>query len=502
MITDAALKTVDEFPFYGNFAVTHVGSYDFWVHNEAKLYTFETHGVTYFLIGHAYNPYSMEYLEIDILKSLSEADAQGQYFEKLSELTGIFAVGIVSEQALTVVSDASGMQYICYAKVKENVYISSHMRLIGDLCALPTDDFVKKLIHYRWYKYLMGNYLPGDLACCKEIKRIIPNTYLQYKDSIFSVTRFYPTKELDMCQSEEAYQAVIKEAAQILQNTMRLIPMKWERPSISLTGGIDSNTTFAAIAPDYHKYTAFSYVAMEREAIDAEKARQISDAFGVKHTTYTIPDDNASIEDFEVYKAILQHNEGDIGSTKDNDTRKKIYLMQHDVCDVEIKSWISETIRAYAYKYFGKKKFRKSLTPRDYTSLYKIFFANRSLVWQSDRHYRDYLEMTQLKQHLFNYDETDFFVWEHMHGGKCGLNIGVMKSCFDITIPYNNRKLLDLLLRVPLAYRINDRHHMDLKRLMNQKLYDMDIRVVNANQSEKRAKLLGAYFTIHSHLPF
>ena len=89
-----------------------------------------------------------------------------------------------------------------------------------------------------------------------------------------------------------------------------------------------------------------------------------------------------------------------------------------------------------------------------------------------------------------------------MHGGKCGLNIGVMKSCFDITIPYNNRKLLDLLLRVPLEYRISDQHHLDLKKTMNKELYDMNIRVVNLNETEGRKKMANIYYTINSHLPF
>ena len=93
-------------------------------------------------------------------------------------------------------------------------------------------------------------------------------------------------------------------------------------------------------------------------------------------------------------------------------------------------------------------------------------------------------------------------MWEMMHGGKCGLNIGVMKSCFDITIPYNNRKLLDLLLRVPLDKRISDQHHMDLKKHMNAELYDMNIRVVNLNETSRRKKMANIYYTINSKLPF
>ena len=127
---------------------------------------------------------------------------------------------------------------------------------------------------------------------------------------------------------------------------------------------------------------------------------------------------------------------------------------------------------------------------------------NRKLVKQTDSYFSEYFVNTDLKNHLFNYDESDFFVWEMMHGGKCGLDIGVMKSCFDITIPYNNRKFLDTLLRVPLSYRISDRHHLDLKRLMNKELYDMNIRVINLNETDKRKKMANIYYTVNSKIPF
>ena len=241
---------------------------------------------------------------------------------------------------------------------------------------------------------------------------------------------------------------------------------------------------------------------MYRESVDAEKAAQISERFGVPHRVWQIPESNEEIPDFELYREILLHNDGDIGSFSDSDLRKKITLIREDVCDVKVKSWISETIRAYAYKYFGKKRFPRSLKPRHYTSLYKIFFANRKLVVETDRRFAEYLKRTELKEHLFNYDESDFFVWEMMHGGKCGLDIGVMKSCFDITIPYNNRRLMDLLLRVPLEKRISDQHHLDMKKRLNPELYDMKIRVVNLNETNTRKKLAGIYFTLNSLLPY
>lgn len=502
LITDADIKCGYEYPFYGNWNSKKIGDFNFSVYNATPFFTFQSNSRVFFLIGHAYNPFTMEVDENKILSNLAETYGSTAYFDVINELTGIFLFGVVEGEKIEFALDASAMQYGCYGIVAGKKYISSHMRLIGDLCGLNTDKYVQKLVSYKWYKYMMGNYLPGDLTCFSEIKRIIPNTYVTFYKEKYNVSRFYPLGEIKMCNSASEYEDVIEQSARILKNTMALITQKWSRPAISLTGGIDSNTTFAAANGNYDKYIAFSYISMYRESVDAEKAKEISEKFNVHHIIVNVPESNDEIENFDIYKAIFEHNDGDIGSYKDSDIRKKITLIKSDVCDVEVKSWISETVRAYAYKYFGRKKFPKKLRPRNYTSLYKIFFLNRPLVWQTDKYFKEYIESTQLRQHLYNYDESDFFVWEMMHGGKCGLDIGVMKSCFDITIPYNNRKLLDMLLKVPLEYRISDKHHLDLKKIMNKDLYDMNIRVVNLNETSKRKKMANLYYKINSFLPF
>ena len=504
LITNNEIEMPDKYPFYSNWNVDKIGAFNFYTHKLQKLYKVQHNERIFFLIGHAYNPFSMEHDELKILNTIAEAFSNGNdaYLDKINELTGIFILGSVEQDEIHFMLDCSGMQYGCYGTVENHFYIASHIQLMSDICKLEMDGFVKKLIKYRWYKYMMGNYMPGDITPFSGIKRIIPNTYVNFSNKQTQVIRFYPTNPIKMCSTDEEYEQVIEEASVIMKNNMELITKKWKNPAISLTGGIDSNTTFAAANGNYDEFKSFSYISMHRESVDAAAAKEISDKFNVKHTVYDIPESNDEIKDFEIYKQILEHNAGNIGPTKDNDTRKKIILMQNNVGDVEVKSWISETMRAYAYKYFGRNKMPKKLRPRHYTSLYKIFFLNRWLVWKTDSYFKQYIENTKLKQHLFNYDESDLFVWEMMHGGKCGLNIGTMKFCFDITIPYNNRKFLDLVLRVPLERRINDKHHLDMKKYLNSELYDLNIRVINLNETKKRKRMANLYFNINSRLPF
>lgn len=493
---------LEEYPFYGNWSKSGCGDYDFIIHDRTTSFFCQKGDRVYFLIGHAYNPFSMEIREDQILEHLSAIESGQERNVYIDELTGVFLLGIIDGDGLHFLLDASGMQYGCYGRIDGRLFITSHMQLVGDLCGLRKTDYAERLVHYRWYHYMMGNYMPGDITCFRELTRIIPNTWVHTQGGEFEVERFYPDRPIGMCSTEEAYDQVILEGADIMKRTMLCIVDKWERPAISLTGGIDSNTTFAAANGLYDRFRTFSYISMYRESVDAEAAKTISDRFHTAHTCYDVPEDNALVEDFEIFKKIFIYNGGDIGDIKDNDARKKITLIRRDVGDVEVKSWISETIRAYAYKYFGRTKMPEDLKPRHYTSLYKIFFMNRRLVRETDRYFQEYLEHTDLKRHLFNYDESDFFVWEMMHGGKCGLDIGVMKSCFDITIPYNNRRFLDLMLRVPLEKRLNDDLHLDMKKVLNPSLYDMNIRVVNLNETDRRKKLANIYFTVNSHLRF
>lgn len=498
LFTDKELK-MDAYPFYGNWRQYKVGGYYAYVHELQKATVYSDEKINAILIGHAYNPFSMVYEEKEILSSIAHSENRIDY---INELTGVFFLAILENDKIELHVDASSMQWACYGYIQGHLYVTSHMRLVGDLLNLEMTNYSQRLIHYRWYHYMMGAYLPGDITCFNELTRIVPNTFVTFSDKSFKVTRFYPSHEICMCKDEKEYDDVITEGAGILKNTMALIPLKWGKPAISLTGGIDSNTTFAAANGNYDKYSAFSYISMYRESVDAEKAKEISERFSVPWKCYKVPEKNEVIPDFEIFREILEWNDGGIGSNSDSDIRKKITLIRNDVCDVEVKSWISETIRAYAYKYFGRTSFPANLSARNYTSLYKIFFLNRRLVHETDEYFRKYWEHTDLKAHLFNYDESDFFVWEMMHGYKCGLNIGAMKTCFDITIPYNNRKLLDILLRVPLEKRLSDQLHLDLKKYLNKELFDMNIRVVNLNETDRRKKMANIYYTINSHLPF
>ena len=491
------------FPFYSNWKGVNKNGFWFYTHNLTDCTYYEDeNGRLFFIMGHAYNPFTMEIDENKILERIATAFGTEEYFEKINELTGVFVLGTCLNGKIEMLVDPSGMQSACYGEVNGTFYISSHPQLIGDVEELQMDDFVKELVNYKWYRRVMGPYLPGDLTPFFSVKRIVPNIYYKYSrvDNL-SHKRFWPLKSVDCATSEEEYQKTIETAATILKNNLELISKKWKSPWISLTGGIDSNTTFAAANGNYEKFQTFSYLSAEKEVPDVEAAKVIANKFNVKHNLYNIPKENDELIDYEIKLAILRHNSGYIAERYDNESRKRLYLEQNCKCDVEVKSWTSETIRGYWYKHYNRKKMPK-LSAKLYRNLYKIFTTNRKLAKKIDKLFIEYIEKFEYEKIPQIFTPADMHYNEVTWGSWGGLNISEMKYCFNITIPYNNRLFLQELFKVPLKDRISDKHHLDMKKFLNKEFYDMNIRVVNMKETKFRANALNFIFTINSILPF
>ena len=503
MITTNPTINAEGFPLYGLWKQTVIDGFHFWTHPLTGFHYVSENGKTAFILGHAYNPFTMDINEDTILKRILAHHATNEYYDFIDEITGVFVVGVIHDGQIEYIIDPSGMQSGCSGFVKDCFYLTSHPQLVSDFENLTISPLAKELVEYKWYRRVMGPYLPGDMTPFAELKRIVPD--IEYiadaKTKKITHRRFYPLKQIAEVKNDEEYNQVIREAADILKNNMTLVLQKWEKPWQSLTGGIDSNTTFAAANGHYGDYHTFSYMSAPKEAPDVEAAEKISKAFNVPWTLYNVPNENSAIDRFEEKKAILEHNNAYIAPRSENETRKRMILDEQCPADVEIKSWVSETIRCYWYKHYGRKSFPK-LSAKLYRNLYKIFLANRRLAHKVDKVFKAYIEDFEYRKIPSQYPPADIHYNEVTWGSWGGLDISEMKYCFDITFIYNNRRFLDLLFRVPVEKRISDQHHLDMKRYLNPELADMNIRVINMKETNFRAFALNVIFTINSILPF
>ena len=478
-------------PFYGSWQEYRKFGFQILVHPQQNAYLFS--GLV--LIGHAYDPISMKTDENQILK---EMDASDSIFPILNRLTGIFTLLRISQQSVELLADASGMQTTFYGIINGNIYVSTHEMLLGELLNLPRDPYIMQLIRYRYF-HLFGIAFPGDLTQFSEIKRLTPNVSVLLQDGKEETRRFYTPRSLQIDREE-----IVQRVSALLQSNMELIVRKWDRPAISLTGGCDSRTTLACTNGQYDRFLLYSFVSSESEAVDAEAAQEICRNLGLPHTIYRIPDRDELVEDVEETRIILQWNKGDILPPNPNDARKQAFFSLIDDFDVEVKSWASEIGRAYYSKRFhGRTNFGGKPTPRACTSLYKVFAHNRKLVKQTDKVFEDFLQRLFIQDSKNPLPWQEQFFWEYRVPAWNGRVItGEHRFSREITIPYNNRLMLELLLSASIEDRIEDRIYEMIRRNMDQRIDETGISVTNLKHTKRREMLENLYYSVHTSLPW
>ena len=489
-----------EYPFYGLWKKHKLGEYTLLVASKQKVHVKGNGDKKLILVGHAYNPFSMCALETEILDSLFSVKFMSEEFwRKFNEITGIFTLICMNDKRVYVLGDCTCMQTTFYGSIDKQIYVSSHTNLIGDLLNLEYDEYIKRLSEYRFFS-MLGNALPGDLTQFQELKRLIPNHYIAVeKNGNIEVKRFYCPQKFEL-----GLDKIAEKAADILHRNLELITEKWEKPSISMTGGCDSKTTLACASGLYDKFSYFSYTSSESEDVDARAAHTICGALGLKHDVYEISKEDGEFDKIEEIRSILEWNTGNIIPINKNDVRKRAFFADIEDFDVEVKSWVSEVGRSYYSKRFnGRTKFGEKPTPRKCTTMYKFFLHDRKLVKQTDKVFEDYLNkyFEQAKESPVEWQEQLF--WEYRMPSWNGLVItGEHKYSFDIAIPYNNRYLLELLLSVPIEQRINDTIYSKIRNKREPIIDETGIAVTNLKHTKKREKAENLYYLLHSKIPF
>ena len=495
------IPSIKELLLYKEWNIYKICNYILAVHPKQQCFTDSYVNTHILLLVHAYDPIDSIKEEQDIIHRLLQLRHRNkkQFWDKFNNITGIFTLIYIDGDSICLLGDPSGMQTVFYTMNREGFFVSSHCNLIGEVFDLKWDPYVKRLVNYRFFP-LFGNSLPGDITQFKKVKRLVPNHYIKFEGTRrIRVGRFYTPHILEKSEDE-----LIKEAAEILHSSIELISKKWDKPAISLTGGCDSKTTVACAVGLYEKFTYFSYISNKSEQVDALAAHKICNSIGLEHTIYEIPEEDGKFDNISEVRDILFLNTGGILRSHPNDVRKRAYFADKEDFDVEVKSWASEIGRAYYSKRFhGRTDFGDAPTPRKCTTLYKFFLHDRQLVRQTDQVFAQYLKryFKQDAEHPVPWQEQ--FFWEFRVPSWNGLVItGEHQYSYDITIPYNNRKLLNILLSAPIEEKINDVMYSKIREYMNPEVDKTGISVTNLLHTKKREALEDIYYRMNTLMPF
>lgn len=509
LVSTVDFEMSNAFPFYGNWKKETVcneeKNYYFYTQKNTYSYTYDDGRRVFFLIGHAYNPYSMEYDEIDILKSLSIArkDCMDSYWEKESELTGVFCTGYISQGNFYFTTDCCGMQLVYHGTVNGEFYLTSHSKLVSDLTGIQQTKYVKKLVESRFWHY-WGTWLPGDLSPFKEMSRMVPNCagkYSMAKKSI-SIKRFYPTKKIEEVSTEEEFEEIIHSLGDIMSRNMELIAKKWpeKKVSISVTGGRDSMTCLACTKNSYDKYHYFSYISNYDESVDADAAKKILDHIGLEHELYVIPGEYEEYKNIEAFRKVMECNAGCIGHNNENDVKKRLYFSFNPPCDVEVKSWVNELGRGWYYNKYLKKHFPKYPNASYWRAMHKVYM-HPWLIHETDIVFRKYLKKYYNKEVFEKMDWLEMYFWEFAWSGGEGVFLtSEHRVSYDITVPFNNRKYVELMLTAPLEKRKVEGIPDTLIPYMEPRIRETGIVIHDISHTSMRALIVTAYLDIMSKI--
>lgn len=100
-------------------------------------------------------------------------------------------------------------------------------------------------------------------------------------------------------------------------------------------------------------------------------------------------------------------------------------------------------------------------------------------------------------------DWQGLFFWEfRMSSWNGNMITGEHRYSFDITIPYDNKCLLELLLNASLEERENDIVYKKVRNKMDKTIDENRISVTNVKHTKNRALLEDIYYILHSNLLF
>lgn len=507
IITNDKLALSEGYPFYANWRFIEVGGFSIYLHCTENAYVYANAGVMHFLIGHAYNPFLMKTDEMDILQDLAHALDNGEetYWECESQLTGVFCIGYITASAITYTTDCAGMQLVYHGVINNKIYITSHSKIVADLLNLRQPEYIQRLVSNKYWHY-WGTWLPGDLSPFDELKRMVPNHagVFELRTATETVHRFYPTEKVIEKNSETDYVNTIHELGRIMSNTMKCIAEKWNggKVSISVTGGRDSLTALACAKEVYDKLNYFSYISNVDESVDAYAARDILAHLNLKHEIFEIPEQWDGYQYLPEFKLVMECNNGCIGANNANDLKKRLYFTQNPPCDMEVKSWVNEMGRGWYYNKYNKRHFPKYPYASYWRAMHKVYIT-KYLIEETDKVFSDYLSTYYDKTCFDRISWLELYFWEFAWSGGEGVFLtSEQRVPYDITVPFNNRKYVELMLTVPVEKRIVDDIPIDLIEFMNPMIAETGITVHDISHTSLRAIMVRTYLELFSHVRF
>jgi hypothetical protein len=383
------------------------------------------------LIGLAIDTGNPLFLEQQIVNEI--ARRCDHWLDYLDRLGGRFVIARVENGDLRVVQDATAMRSLFY-QISGPAVVASHASLLAKIVhAQQNADFGSYLCRTRFTAW-SERYLPGHMTPWDGIHPMTANMSLLLH--VRQLTRVWPRGPLQLRDPSSAAEDVLRLMRAQADNLFR----RGRPVAVSLTEGLDSNTTLWAIRQWWPKTEFFTYFGQSYMKPDKEGAQAIARELRLSHRLIEIaenlePDLLSSLR----INHFGQHKHGLVPA----------YLTTFSQKTIHIRSNVAEVGRAF-YRTSHPRPEQGS------DELLASFWKNDFQRKLTTREFAKWTVATDFWTAAETIDYADLFYWEHRlscwHAGV------VLESdiAFDTVSLFNCRTLLEAMLSVPLDDRLAD----------------------------------------------
>lgn len=323
-----------------------------------------------------------------LLAALS--DSERSFFASLDYLGGRYAVFYGDRAGASILGDACATRTIYYSRSEP--FISSHYEILAKECGTGRSDHwnVRRTDRNRHTTY---GY-PAGTTPDRNVGLLMGNMVLRIKSMTYE--RYYPRRELPNLSVEDAATAIrehFETQLKVLAGRYRIV--------CSLTAGLDSRCTLAALRPFLDRSKFFTYATQENHEADARIAALLAKRHGLEHELMPRQDTESDV--FQKFKAVLARN----NYHPHNREAAYGYLSLFRPGDIHIRSTMYEVARAF---YRVSRKRPEELDAEGMAALYYRHFgeSDRDLVFA----FSEYIAQSNFGQQFWNHDPYDLFYVE------------------------------------------------------------------------------------------
>lgn len=367
----------------------------------------------------------------DLLNCLERSERE--FFEKVSGLAGRYVIFYSFHGLASVIGDACATKATFYAN--DRPVIGSHFQMVAEMAGMgPSSQKLRRnkdKARHSCYGYAAG------ATPDRNVSVLMANMVLRI--NAMRSERFYPFNSLDHLDLKSA----ASELQELFDTQARLLARRFTC-HVSLTAGLDSRVTLAALRPVKDKVRTFSYITQPAHQIDADVAASIADYLGLDHSILT--GDGADKDQLSDFAKILSKN----NYHRHNVIAAYEYKSYFSTNSVHVRSNLFEIGRSF---YRSQRKRDDKLDPRGMASLYYRGFspaADQDLIAE----FGGYVDRSNFNSALFNYDPFDIFYWEQRMSCWHAMVVLEADPAVETILLFNSRRCIELALGLELEQRM------------------------------------------------